>query len=811
MPPTTILKELRLALRRLAKSPGFTALAVATLALGIGAHVAIFSLVDALFLQPLPLPDADRLVGVYQTRDGAGFLPLSFPDSLDHRARTEVFEDLAAHYPSAPLSFETGDGLVEINGSVVSANYFSVLGVEPARGRFFLPEEDSVPGRHPVAVVSHELWRNRLGARDDVIGSVIRLNATAFTVVGIAPEGFDGVRLGLPSEVWIPTMMSRVGYRWCDTFDRDCTWLNLIGRLAPGRTLEEARSEMTVLGRRVREENPPASAEDTVRGLTVAPLEGLHPALRPSMLRLAGLLLAAVTLLVLIAGANLAGLLVGRGLARRREIAVRLALGASRGRVLSLFLAETLLLSLAGGALGLFVAAGLGRVVALFHPGRMPLDLEVGTDPTVLLYTVGLCVVTALLVALAPGLQTTRPSLIPALKDQVSMGVRGRPKVLGLLVMVQVAVSLVLLTGTGLLLRSLANTDRFGSVDPQNVATLRLRPRLVGYEPQRAQAFTREVVQRLKALPGVRSVSLGTGIAHLPFGNPVRVGRPGDAAESSRTGLEALHNEIAPGFLATNGIALLRGRDFDARDTADSPPVVLISRKLAATLWPLGEAEGRLLVIGDRTFEVVGVVEDATQRSVLQGTAPEIYRAYWQNPDRVDARLCVRTDGDAGRLLPTLRRAIHEIDPRVPVTETETMRARLRSEHASVHLAGRVLGVSGALAVFLSAVGLFGVLALAVTRRTREVGIRMALGAGRLQVVTVIVRDVLVLVGVALAIGLLAAVAVNRSLAHYLYGVSPYDPLTFAAALLVLVLTAVAASWWPASRAARVDPRVALW
>lgn len=803
---TTTSQELRHALRRLARTPGFAALAVTTLALGLGAHVAVFTLVDAMFLRPWALPEPDRLVGVYESRDGEGYFPLSFPDYLDYRDRTRVFGGLAAHYAGAPLSLATEDRLEEINGSVVSTDYFAVLGVEPARGRFFLREEGEVRGKHPVAVVSHDFWRSRLNGRDDVLGTVIHLNGTPFTVVGVAPEGFDGVRLGRPSEVWIPTGMGHVGYRWCDTFERDCTWLTLIGRLGPGHTLEQARSEMARLSRRVREAHPAGS--DILKGLSVAPLRGVHPALQGRMLRLAGLLLAAVTLVVLVAGANLAGLLVGRGLARRQEIAVRRSLGAPRHRILSLFLAETLWLSLAGGAVGLVLAPWFGRLLALLYPSDVPIDLDVRAP--VVLYAAVLSAGVALLVAVVPGLQANRPSLVPALKDEVSGGLRGRPKVLGLLVVVQVALCLVLLTGTGLLVRSLASTDRLGSVNPESVATLRLRPRLVGYGPHDAQTFTREAVRRLEALPGVHSVSLGQGLAHLPFFDPVRVDRPGEGGQVIR-GPAAWINQVAPRFFETNGIALLQGRDFDARDRVDSPPVAIVNRTLATALWPGGDPVGRRVTVGEeQSFEVVGVVEDAIYRNITERPQPQIYAAYWQNPDQVDARLCVRTSGDAGRLLPSLRRAIFEIDPDVPVTEVETLESRLRSELASVHLAGRVLGAAGGLALFLSAVGLFGVQTLAVTRRTREIGIRMALGGDRLRVVAAVVRDALFLVGLALGVGVAASLMANQALAHYLYGVSPRDPLTFAAVLLVLAVTAALASWWPARRAARVDPMVAL-
>lgn len=796
---TTLLQDLRLALRRLARTPAFAALAVLTLALAIGAHVAIFSLIDAVFLRPLPVRDPDRLVGVYESRDGAGFYPLSLPDYGDYRDATTVFSDLAAHYATAPLTLRIADGSEMVNGSVVSANYFSVLGVDPARGRFFLAEDDETPGAHAEAVVSYGLWQSRLGGRDDVLGTVVQVNGTAFTVVGVAPAGFAGVRLGLPSEIWIPTAMSRVGYRWCDAFDRDCTWIHMIGRLAPGRTIAEAETEMAVLSRRLRAAYP--SAGDVVRGLSVAPLGNGHPGVRQRNLRLAGLLLLAVTLVVIVAGANLSGLLLARGLTRRKEVAVRLAMGASRRSVVALFLAETLLVALAGGAGALAVAGALAPLVSRFFPTDVPLEL--GANPTVLGYALLLSVATGLLVGVVPGIQASRPSLVPALKDVVTMGEKRRPKLLGLLLVVQVALSFVLLSATGLLARSLAGVSHPGGFDPASVATLRLRPRLLGYAPQQGQALSREVARRLERLPGVESVSLG---ARLPVwgGDAVPVGRPGDISGT------AWIEEIGPRCFATFSVPLLSGRDFDERDTPESVAVAIVNRSLAAALWPAGEAVGQLLAIGERTYQVVGVVDDAAHLNGIQEPFPQAFTAYLQDPAFVDARIAVRATGDAARLLPAIRQIVRELDPAVPVTEISTMRDRLARFLTPVHLAGRVLGASGALALFLSAVGLFGVLALAVAQRTREIGIRMALGASRSHVVTLIVRDGMILVGVALGIGLVASLATSRSLAHYLYGVSPRDPVTYVTALLVLGLIAGLASWWPARRAAEVDPIVAL-
>lgn len=802
---TSLVDELRLALRRLATRPGFTALAILTMALATGANAAIFSLADALFLQPLPVARPERLVGVYESRGGTGFHPLSLPDYLDYRRAARSFSGLAAHYPTAPLSLLTGDGTEEVNGSVVSADYFRVLGIAPERGRFFLPGEGRPAAAEPAAVVSDGFWRSRLGTREDVLGTVIHLNGTAFTVVGVAPPGFTGVLKGLPSELWIPMSAAGVGYRWCDPASRDCTWLNLVGRLAPGATLASARTEMAGLSRRIRRAHPPAPTEDPVaRGVRLAPLTGVHPAARAGALRLTALLVGAVTLLLLVAGANLSGLLVASSLARRRETAVRLALGAPRRRVVAPYLAEALVLALAGGAGGLLVAGWLGRLVALLYPSDVPLD--VGVTPAVVGYAALLAGVTGVAVGLVAGLQAARPDLAPALGDEVTLGSRRRPRLLAALVVLQVALSFVLVSATGLLTRSLAGVGRSGGPDPASVAILRLRPRLVGYPPERAQAFTRRVTERLEGLPGVVSVSLGSGSGHGLHGDPVDVNLLGQSMWREGGGPTAWTNEVAPRFFETYGVAILRGRGVEAGDRAGSPKVAVVNRTLATMLWPDSDPVGSVLLVEGEPHQVVGVVADAVVRSVDEGPAPQVYTSYWQDPANVDSRLAARVDGDAGRLLPALRRTILAVDPVVPVTEVGTLRDRLAQAQAPTRLVGRVLGASAALTLFLSAVGLYGVLALAVARRRREIAIRMALGGERSQVVALVARDALVLLAAALGLGLAAALAASRVLAHYLFGVSPRDPATFAAALAVLAAAGALAAWTPARRAARLDP-----
>lgn len=799
-----MLRDSLFALQRLARAPGFSLLAVATLALAIGAHVAIFGFADALLLRPLPVAAPEELVGVYETRDGAGFLPLSLPDYLDHRQATRVFTRLAAHYPTAPLSLAADDRLEEVNGSVVSADYFPVLGVVPERGRFFLAAEDAA-GRPPVAVVSHSFWRSRLAGADEVLGSSLELNGVAFTVVGIAPEGFAGVLPGTPSEVWIPLSAGGIGYRWCEVQDRDCTWLQMIGRLAPGRTLGEAAAEMRLLGAAVHLANPRGGGREhggIERGLAVAPLAAVHPAARPAIRRLSLLLLASVSLLLAVAAINLAGLLFARGLMRRREVATRLALGAARWRVVWLFVAEALILSAAGGALGLLVATWLGPVVGALHRTDAPIDLAIG--PSVALYATALSMVTGALVGTVSGLRALRPGLAPAIRES------RRSRLLGALVVAQVALSFVLLAGTGLLVRSASSFDRVGALDSSRVATLRLRPRLAGYEPQRAQELQRQVIRRLEALPGVEAVSLSAGLPPLPFFNPVPVALPAELGGEGARRPEVWADRVGPGLFATLGIPLVSGREFDRSDRVGAAAVAIVNQALARSLWPEVSPVGRRLVLAERSFEVVGVVRDAGFANLEQGSILQVYTPYWQDPGAVDARLSVRVAGDAERAIPALRRAVHELAPDVPISETESLRARFEREFAAVYLTAKVLAVSGGLALFLAAIGLYGALALLVAQRARDIGIRMALGSSRGRVASWVLRDAGRLVGIAFAVGLGVVLLASRGLGEYLYGVGPYDLPTLASALAALAAVAALAAWWPARRASRVDPLVAI-
>jgi putative ABC transport system permease protein len=811
-------QDVRFGLRMLARTPGFAAAALATLALGIGANAAIFSLVNALLRQELPVPDASSLVHVYQTRADRpdDYFPLSLVDYRYYREQAASFEELAAHYPTAPLHLVAGDATEAITGSVVTASYFRLLRLTPAAGRFFLDEEDSVPDRDAVVVISHAFWQRRFGADPQVIGSTIAVNGTAFTVVGVAPRDFVGVIVGGAAlDVWIPTAMFRAGYRYCDAFQRGCTVVQMLGRLKRGRTLANVQRELDVLARRLETAYP---ADNNGLGVRVTPARGSYPAQQAEADRPVKVLLVTVGLVLLIACANLAALLLARGMHRRREIAIRLALGANRVRLIRQLLVESLVLSLIGGALGLIVASWtkeyLWSFYATDYAGRA-LNFTLEIDRVVLLGTLGLSILTGLVFGLAPALQASRPDVVPILKDETSVGGLRRSRLRDVLIVAQVAASIVLLVGAGLLVRSLASIYRGPGFDPRPVVLLRLRPSLVEYDVPKARAFQRRVAERLEALPGVLSASPAEGFPYFAgWGGVTPVWLPGHAPERTEDVFRAGASKVGSSYFKTIGARLVEGREFDQQDGRQTPLVAVVNEVLARHFWKEGGAAGQRIVVDGRLHQVVGVVRLASYHNLNEQRVPYVFLNYWQHESAnawdADARMHVRVAGDPAAMLPLLRREIAAIDPNVPISEDYPLTLRLEYTFKPLRVARAMLTSLGVLAVLLSAIGLYGGLAYNVARRTREIAIRVALGADGASVAGLVLRQGARLAVAGVAIGLTGAFIASGFLSTLLYGVDPHDPLTFIAVPIALCAVALLASYIPARRAARVDPMIAL-
>src|SRR5262245_13057939 len=807
----TIWQDLRYGVRMLMKQPGFTLIAVITLALGIGANLTIFSFVDTMFFRPLPAREPYRLVTGSAIRNGRDFAYPAYEYFRDH---SKSFETLAAHYSTAPLDVVAGGDSRMANGAVVSANYFPMLGISPQLGRFFLPEEDAAPDRDAVVVISHGMWQGRFGGDPSVLGKEIRINGKASTIIGVTPKDFPGVVAGYPNEMWIPTMMLRLGYRGCDALtDYSCTPLTLLGRLAHDSSLENAQAELTALASQLESVHP----HNRDRGVSLSPALGVDEDVRRDHFRYQMQLLITVTgLLLLVACSNAASLQLVRGAARRKEIAVRLCIGAGRARLVRQFLMESLLLALAGGALGLLVSLWAKDLLSVFYTtgyNSMRLYYDLSLNPRVLACSLALTVFTGFLFGLVPAIQATRHDLIQALKDEGGSQSPRHNRLRSALVIGQVALSLAMLVAAGLLVRSGANVRRGANFDPQHVAALRLRPALLRYSPEKAQAFTREVAQRLEAMPGVQSVSLAkaSGMAWLGAG-ATRVRLPEQAPNRPEDQLQVGYHEIAPRFFETLKIPLIQGRDFNDGDRPGEPRVTIVNETLAKRMWPDGSTLGRILVVNDQPYQVIGVFKDARLLNALEAPQPYLYVPYWQNNFRtqIDSRMVARVAGDPQAMLPILRREIKALDPNVPISEDVPMTQQVNARYMPVLLTSSVVTCSGVIALFLSMIGLYGVLAFAVSQRTREIGIRMALGAQTPDVLKLVVGQGLKLAFAGVMIGLLGALAATRLMKSLLYGVSATDPLMFMVIALLLTFVALLACWIPARRATEVDPMIAL-
>ncbi|HEX2188844.1 MAG TPA: ABC transporter permease [Longimicrobiaceae bacterium] len=813
----TLLQDLRYSLRTLAKSPGFTLAAVLTLALGIGANTTLFSVVNAVLLRPpAHVADPERLVSLYTSDfSGPAFGASSYPDYLDFRAQTEVFQGAAAFAPR-PVAVGLGEQVERTAAEVVSENYFRVLGVRPLLGRFFVPEEGT-PGAAPAVVVSHDLWRRFLGGAPDVVGRTVRVNAQPMTVVGVAPEGFRGSLRGVSFDLWVPAAAGEaVGFGADDLEGRGNRGSFVVARLRPGVTLERAQARLDVVARGLHAAYPGTWTDLRRQGRRVTLLperaSRIMPQVRGPALGFLALLGATAGIVLLICCANVAGLLLARATGRLREVGIRLSLGASRGRLVRQMLTESALLAglgAAAGVLGAVWATDLLATVELPLPVRLGLDLR--PDGRVLAATAAVAAATGLLFGLAPALRASRPDVLGALKGHTGTGGRGRRFDLrSALVVAQVAMSLLLLVGGALFVRALQGAARMDvGFRAEGLLLAALTPPPGAEETADVARVAREVQERAAALPGVVEASWA---ASVPLAGVSRRGTTVQGYQPAEgEDMEFPFNVVGPRYFETMGVPVVRGRGITEQDRDGAPGVAVVNETFARRFWPGEDPLGKR--VGVRGPEgplltVVGVAADGKYGSLTEEPRPYVYLAALQEPSR--AVLHVRTSGHPLRALPALRGVVREAAPGWTLEDPRTMEEQVGAALLPQRLAGRVLGLFGGLALLLAAVGVYGVLAYAVAQRTREFGVRMALGARSGDVLRLVLGRGLVLVGLGLALGLPAAWAAARLLGGFLLGASPSDPAAFMAAPLLLGAVALLASWLPARRATRVSPMTAL-
>ena len=825
----SVIKDIRYAIRGLLKRPGFTAIAVLTLALGIGANTAIFSVVNATLLRAIPVADPDRLVYVFNGPPGSVF---SYPDYAALRDQNNVFDGLIA-WGGISASLNSNDQTDLATGAIVTGNFFDVIGVRPQLGRVFSTDDDKVPGGHPVVVISQGLWQRRFAGDPNIIGRQLLLNGHTFTVIGVVPAGFNGLQLGPIHDLYVPMMMQatmrppRGGYSGEMNPDllqtRNNRWLFTVGRLKPGVSAEQAQASLSLIAKQLAE----TYEVNQGRSVSVSPFsEGDTPSTRRQLSSVAGLLMAVVGIVLLIACANVANLLLARSSARTKEIAVRLAIGATRWRIVRQLLTEGVLLATLGGAAGLLLAWWVTRYLSAIPPGALPLTPQFSIDRQVLFFTLGLSLLAGVVFGLAPALRASRPALVPALKDDAAAFFE-RTRLFGvrnLLVVTQVALSVVLLIAAGLFLRSLRQAQTIDpGFDAEKIVSLPLNINLLRYTKPQGREFYRQVLERVEAIPGVESASVAR-IAAVSGSSSVRSllieGRGGSGNQvrseggvaSSGDAESVRSNVVGPKYFQTMGIGLLQGRDFNSQDIENHPPVVIVNDTFVRRHFPSEDALGKRLSFGGPQGpwrEIVGVVRTSKYASLGEAPTPVAYLPLAQNHE-TGMTLHVRTKVDPSTVAGAIRNEVQGLERNLPLGNPETMSARVANSLFAARIGAILLAVFGGLALLLASIGLYGVMAFAVARRTRELGIRVALGARPGDVFRLVLRQGMTLVVVGLVIGVGVAAMVTRLLSAFLYGVSTRDTLTFIAIPVLLTLVALLACYVPARRATKVDPLTAL-
>jgi predicted permease len=817
-------QDLRWSGRMLRKRPGFALAAILSLVLGIGANTTIFTLVNAVFLRPLPMADPARLVSIYGTDEaagpGSGFFRFSYLNYLDYREASHTFSGILA-YQGFAIGLTGGAGgagrAERVVGRAVSGNYFDVLGVKAALGRTFEPAEDGAPGAHPVAVIGNGLWTRRFGADPRTVGRTVLLNGHPFTVLGVLPRSFNDLERTRAADVWVPLAMSAQVSPFAKNLPkRGVGMLFLVGRLAPGATVAQAGIEMRTIAKRLEREYP---GDNEKEGAIVVPLTqaAVGPEQRDLFLKAGGLLLAAVGLILLVACVTVATLLLARAQSRQGEITVRLALGVSRARLIRQLLTESVLLFLLGGLLSLPVASFALR---LLWKRLRPLQihehaLDLRLDPKILLFTLGLALATGLLFGLVPALQASKPDLAGTLRDRTGSADErgGWIGLRGLLVIVQLTLTVVALIGAGLFLRSLGNAQQIRpGFESRKLLLFSFDLGAAAYKEPRGRQFFRSILERVEHLPGVAAASLAQV---PPLKAPINRKRvtvaSADPARGKDQGPYIYTNAVGPRYFDTLGIPLLRGRAFTEEDRENAPPVAVINETLARQYWPGQDALGQRFQFDDETasLQVVGIARDSRYETVGEEPRPYVYLPLLERYAGA-VTLHVRTQGDPGLLLPTVQREIQSLDPDLPYYDVRTAGDLLRDALWGPRMAAALLSLFAALALALTTVGVYGVMAYLAGERRQEIGIRLVLGARRGDILSRFLGRAALLVAIGAAAGALAAFAFTRTLAGLLYGVSATDLATFVAVPLLLAAVALAASYLPISRVLRADPLAAL-
>lgn len=839
-------QDLRFALRTLRKAPVYTAVAVLSLAFGIGANTAVFTLSDQILLRLMPVKNPQELVqlggrgnhyGSNRGRDA-----LSYPMYTDFRGREDVFSGvLCRHGLPMSLSF---DGRTErVSGELVSGNYFQVLGVEAALGRVFTSQDELTPGGHPLAVLSHGFWKSRFAQDPGVVGKTMVVNGHNLTIAGVSQEGFTGVEQGDATQVFVPVMMkAQMTPLWNDLENRRSRWVNVIGRLRPGKTVEKAQAALqpffhSILEQEVQEADfanaTPYVREQFVKmTIEVMPASQGRAGLRRDTEQPLLVLMGIAGFVLLIACANVAGLLVARAASRQKEIAVRLALGAGRSRVVRQLLVESMLLACLGGVAGLLLAVFTSRFLITFLPqADQQLTISATPDWRVLCFALAVSIAAGMLFGLLPALQSTRPNLAPVLKDQAGAVAGGGSAVRlrKVLVVTQVALSLLLLIGAGLFIRTLRELRNLQpGFTTENLIAFAVDPSLNGYNVERTKLFYRQLLDGLQATPGVRSAALAS--VPLLYGwewdSTITVegyeAKPGEE-------MNPFFNSISPGYFDTLGIAVLTGRDFRSNDTETIvhrvdpqtgeeqkvPKGVIVNRKLGEHYFGDRSALGRHIGYGGDPgtkidMEIIGVIGDAKYMNVRDEVPRQVFVPFLASDFVSGMTGYVRTEMPAEQMFSLVREEVRKLDPNLPVYNLRTLETQVDRSLSDERAVASLSSVFGLVATLLAVIGLYGVMAYTVARRTREIGIRMALGALQGNVMWLVMREVLVLVGAGIALGLPAAVGLSRLVSSQLFGIQPHDPLTLVAATLGLALVSAAAGYLPARRATRVNPVQAL-